>query len=117
MTTYFGNDNSSYQELESQSYSAYADNGPYAQRLREAGQVAGEAALGTVGVIVGAPTGGGMVAGAVIGALIGHAAGGSAGETAGFYIDNMSAMVDQMNALFSELNDPNSLAPTSPFGI
>jgi phage tail tape-measure protein len=117
MSTYFGNDNSSYLHPDDQSYSPYVDNGPYAKSLKETGQLVGAAALGTVGGLAGAPTGPGIVAGAVIGTLIGNSIGGSAGEAAGFYIDNMSSMIDNMNAFFNELNDPNSLAPTSPFGM
>jgi len=108
MTTYVGNDNSSYQQPQGYYYNAYVENGPYAQHLKEAGQVAGEAALGSVGGTLGAPTGAGMAVGATIGAVIGHYAGGSAGEAAGFYIDNISAMVQNMNTFFNELNDPNS---------
>ena len=118
MSSYFGNDNSSYQQPGGYYYQPYVDNGPYAQRLKEAGSVAGEAVLGTIGATAGGASSGGAGAAALagVGALIGHYAGGSAGEAAGFYIDNISRSVDNVNTLFRELNDPNSWMTPSPFG-
>lgn len=116
MSSYFGNDNSSYQTPGGYYYQPYADNGPYAQRLKEAGQVAGEAVLGTAGATVGAPSVAGAAALAGVGALLGHYAGGSGGEAAGFYIDNISRMTENLNTFFNELNDPNSWMQPTVFG-
>jgi hypothetical protein len=110
LSTYFGNDNSSYQQPGGYYYQPYIDNGPYAQRLKEIGGVAGETAVGAAGLEVGGRPG------AVIGALLGHFAGGSAGEAAGFYIDNMSRISENVNTLFNEVNSRSSWIMPSPFG-
>jgi hypothetical protein len=116
MIGYFGNDTSSYQQVGGYYYQPYVDNGTYAKMLKEAGAVAGEGALGFVGGAAGEALGGGKRAGALgatVGALIGHYAGGSAGDAAGFYVDNLTRMMENMNTFLSELNDPNSwIIPT-----
>jgi hypothetical protein len=81
--------------------------GPYTQKLKELGAVAGGAVFGVAGSDVGGGPGG------VIGQIIGYYAGGSAGEAAGFYVDNFPRMIDNFNTLTKEMNDPRSLM--SPF--
>ena len=109
MTTYIGNNNSSTQQHGGYNYNTYVDNGPYAQKLKEAGQVAGSATLGGALATAAAPSGPGSAAvGGIIGQVIGYYIGGSAGEAAGFYVDNMSTAVKNFNTFFEELNSANS---------
>jgi hypothetical protein len=89
-----------YQEPHGYSYVPYTDDGPYAKQLENMGKVAG-AAVGY------------DVAG-VVGAIIGDMVGGQLGKTAGFYIDNFSAMEQNLGTLIDQLNDPRTWTMPQP---
>jgi hypothetical protein len=79
-------------------YQPYVDNGPWSQRLEQSGRIIG-------GVVTSRLPKGLNLVGAMVAALVNDSAGGMAGKTAGFYIDNASAMEQNLDTFFNELND------------
>lgn len=107
MSTYFGNNSSSYQKQGGYYYQPYQDNGPYAQILKATGETVGSQA-GTIAGLTGGVQ--------VIVNMIGRSIGGSAGELSGFYMDNFSAASKNFDTFIQETNNPSSWIAPSPIG-
>jgi hypothetical protein len=80
-------------------YAPYQDNGPYERLITQAGEaVAGVLAefSDRRGISNAASAGGAEASGLLI------------GKTIGYYLDNASVIVQNVNTLMDELNDPNT---------